>query len=144
MSFQQAVQNTAPIAECYRNGLLALGNHSLKITPSVPRSCSGSIDLDTCLQPRFPNATRWDYALGYGDYAYFVEVHPASGQVSEMLNKVTWLRQWLKGEGALLAAIHHPGKTFHWLSTNGVKIMGKYQLQLALNKVVVANHLILP
>lgn len=44
----------------------------------------------------YPNASRWDYAIGYDQKAWFVEVHPANtSNVKEMLKKVEWLESRL-------------------------------------------------
>lgn len=87
MSFQKGVQIIPGIRDCYRKGLQALGNYSNKIVPGNTRNCSGSVDLDNCLHPSKPKDPRWDYIIGYGNQAYFVEVHSASGQVSKVLQK---------------------------------------------------------
>ena len=143
MSFQKAIQNIPAISKCYQNGLQALGNHSSMIVPSDPRNCNGSVDLDQCLANTFPNEARWDYAVGYNNRCYFIEVHPASGQVSQIIAKVTWLRNWLKVEGALLLAIHNDDQSFHWIPTSGVNIPQRYKAQLAQNKIIVKSSLTL-
>jgi len=144
MTFLQAVQGIPSISECKRPGLRALGNYSAKIAPHNPQNCTGSVDLDHCLRDSFPDSARWDYTIGYNNHAYFVEVHSASGKVSDVIEKVKWLRNWLKQEGAPLAAIHEPTKSFYWIPTNGVNIKGgKYWAQLIQNKVIVNSRLIL-
>ena len=144
MSFPIAVQSIQAIARCYKPGLQALGANSNKIDPDNPRNCTGSVHLDTCLEKVYPGDSRWDYAIGYLTKAYFVEVHPASGQVSEMIAKATWLRNWLKNDGAPLAAIHHDRETLFWIPTKGVNILRKDTVRLAQEKIVVKNHLPLP
>ena len=144
MSFIKAVQSTPAISSCYKLGLQALGNYSAKIAPENPRDCTGSVFFDACLEAVYPRAARWDYAVGYGSKAYFVEVHPASGQVSEMLAKAVWLRNWLKKDGAQLSAIHHDGETLFWIPTKGVNILRKDKIRLAQEKIVVKNPLKLP
>ncbi len=140
MSFLNAVRNIPAIIPCVKVGLQAMGTNSRHVHPSDSRKCEGSVDIDTCLENSDPNACRWDYVLGYNGQAYFVEVHPASGHITEIIAKCEWLRSWLKTEGAPLAAIHGDS-VFHWLSTGGVK--GINQRKLALSKVVV-NKLKLP
>lgn len=141
MSFQSVVQSIPNISGCYRNGIKALGGYSNKINPANPRNCSGSVDLDDCLHEAQPQASRWDYIIGYGNDAYFVEVHSASGQVSKVLDKAIWLRNWLKADGQPISNIHHKDKNFHWIPTNGVNIIGKQRLLLAQNKVILVNRL---
>lgn len=144
MSFQKVVQSLPDIGNCFEKGLQALGNYSTKILPTNPRNCSGSVDLDKCLQVSQPQASRWDYIIGYNDESYFAEVHSASGQVSKVIEKTNWLRNWLKNEGEPVAKIHHKGKNFHWIPTNGVKIIGNQRALLAQNKIIIVNRLSLP
>lgn len=144
MSFQNVVQSMPSIRGCYRIGLQALGNYRNKIAPANTRNCSGSVDLDDCLSEAEPQASRWDYIIGYKNEAYFVEVHSASGQVSKVLDKANWLRNWLKNDGESLSEIHYKNKNFHWIPTNGVNIIGKQRLLLAQNKVILVNPLRLP
>ena len=143
MSFENVVQSIPNIRGCYRNGLQALGGYSNKITPADTRNCSGSVDLDHCLHEAEPQASRWDYIIGYENEAYFVEVNSDSGQVSKVLEKSNWLRNSLKTDGQAVSNIHYKDKNFHWIPTNGVKIIGKQRL-LAENKVVIASRLRLP
>jgi hypothetical protein len=136
MSFEDAVKNTPSIARCFKSGLQALGGYSSLIRPPDPRQCSGSIEIDQCTRATDQQASRWDYALGYKSRAYFVEVHPANGSVTDVVKKAEWLREWLKSEGHLLAAIHGDG-VFHWLPTGKVKIFGQYEKLLAQHKILV-------
>lgn len=140
MSFQATAKSIKQLTACYKPGLQALGGNSSKIKLFDTRRCNGSIDLDNCLKHSHPNDSRWDFIIGYNDKAYFAEVHPASGQVSEVIAKVTWLRGWLKSTGAPLAAIHADGN-FHWIPPSGVKIIGKQRQLLAQNKVVIKSQL---
>ena len=61
------------------------------------------VDADTALRSTLPNAPRWDYAVAQkvaqGEHVYWIEVHPASGgaSISEMQNKLAWLKRWLPG-----------------------------------------------
>lgn len=144
MSFQKGVQSISGIRDCYRKGLQALGNYSNKIVPRNTRNCSGSVGLDSCLHPSKPQDSRCDYIIGYGNEAYFVEVHSAFGQVSKVLQKANWLRNWLKIDGQPISLIHHKNKNFHWIPTNGVGIIGKERFLLAQNKIIVASRLTLP
>lgn len=141
MSFPHAVSSISSIASYYKSGLQALGPHSNKVIPHDSRRCDGSVDLDTGLKQAMPNEHRWDYVLGYNGKSYFMEVHPASGQATEVIRKATWLRAWLKGPGKPLLAILHDGGNFHWIPTGGVKIIGKDRLRLAQAKVVIERSL---
>jgi len=144
MSFYKIIQSIPNIKDGYKKGLQALGTYSVKVIPANARNCNGSIDLDDCLKKSEPQASRWDFVLGYEEKSYFVEVHSASGQVSKVIEKTMWLRSWLKNEGESLAKIHHEQKNFHWIPTNGVNIIGKERLRLAQEKVIIVSRLRLP
>lgn len=142
MSFKKSIKKTPSISGCYEEGLRAMGSYSTKVQATNNSLLCGSVDLDACIKKANPHSSRWDYIVGYNEKAYFVEVHPASSsEVSTVLLKVNWLRNWLKHEGAAISAIHHDGKNFHWIPTNGVDIRGKGQFLLAQNKIVVVNRL---
>ena len=65
---------------------------------------STSIDIDTAFKPSQPTAARWDYGVGQRqgerEIVHWIEVHPASGgnSISQMQNKLNWLRGWLHGK----------------------------------------------
>lgn len=118
MAFRRAVQNTPQIANCYQNGKSALGINSVKVREANPRSLSGSVELDACLLRQFPTANRWDYVVGYNNVAYFMEVHHAStSEVDTMINKLNWLKNWLRTDGTYLDAIK-ASNPYHWVFTN--------------------------
>ena len=56
MNFADAVQSTPEIAQCLKKGLQALGGDSSKIKVRAARDLKGSVDIDTCLTSRYPNA----------------------------------------------------------------------------------------
>jgi hypothetical protein len=85
------------------------------------RKLSGSADLDAALQQHEPNAHRWDFAIGYThinrtwECIYWVEIHTASqGEVNVVLEKLRWLKQWLRGDGQKLAPFE---RDFIWVSS---------------------------
>lgn len=65
MNFIEVIRNVPEISDCLKNGLQALGNNSIKIEVSSTRDLGGSVDIDTCLKKRYPNAPRWDYVFSY-------------------------------------------------------------------------------
>lgn len=136
MSFDEAVKQIPSVKGCFKNGLQAMGGDSALIRMGDTRKFDGSVAIDTCLEKIMAQDSRWDYAIGYNGKAYFVEVHPASGQVSDVIAKCAWMRMWLKADGAPLAAIHGDG-VFHWISTGKVKIIGKEKARLAKNKIII-------
>lgn len=118
--FQKAVETTPGLgADAFRSGLRALtATDRSRIACADTHKLVASVDIDSSLQSRFPNASRWDYAICYQrktEVVYWVEVHPASpGDVAELLHKFAWLTKWLESEGKSLNAIP---KLFVWIAT---------------------------
>ena len=123
LAFEKAVKATPGISHCYQPGLRALGSHSSKIQPADTRCCEGSVDLDACLQTRYPDDNRWDYVLSYKKKAYFVEVHPAqTSEVETVLKKLSWLKNWI----ATHAPLVHKQKAanpYYWIASGKVNIL---------------------
>lgn len=118
MSFVKAVQNTPEIAACFRRGLQALGSNSRQINVREPRALDGSVNIDVCLEERYPNAPRWDYVFGCKERVYYVEVHKAGsvGEVKNVIEKFKWLKQWQKNSAPNLEDLEHRS-TYHWVSS---------------------------
>lgn len=96
-SFKDAVENTPDISGGYRPGIQALGADSDKVSLANNRLASGSVDIDAQTKDLYHDDNRWDYAIGYNDKVYFVEVHPAqTSEVDCVLRKLAWLKQWLR------------------------------------------------
>ena len=120
MNFADAVQGTPELAECLGAGLQALGANRYKIRVDVTRDLTGSIDIDACLTRRYPNAPRWDYAFGYKDRVYYVEVHQGrTGEMQKVIAKLDWLRQWRARSATNLEDLKHRS-TYHWISTGRI------------------------
>ena len=133
MSFKRAVQaEPPPVNGAYRPGKQALENrHRNLVTCEDTRRLTGSIDLDSALarQPRYASAARWDYGLGYRppaarrEQAVWIEVHSATtGEVSAVLRKLQWLRDWLNdGAGRLKRMTDRADSDirFVWIASNG-------------------------
>ena len=120
MNFAEAVQGTPELAECLRAGLQALGSNRRKISVDSTRNLTGSVDIDACLTRRYPNAPRWDYAFGYKDRVYYVEVHQErTGEMQKVIAKLDWLRQWRARSATNLEDLKHRG-TYHWISTGRI------------------------
>ncbi len=113
MTFRKAVGNTPHLEGKWIAGLGALrAEDKPNIVPSDPRRLRGSVDIDTALRKlqKYSQANRWDFAIGFqhsnrrNEFVYWVEVHTGSdSQISVVLRKLEWLRQWLGGEGVPLA-----------------------------------------
>jgi hypothetical protein len=80
------------------------------------------VDIDAALRDEFPNAARWDYAIGIkahtDDFVAWLEVHPASSRhVNEVIEKLLWLKDWLQTSAAELDALP---RRFHWVASGAV------------------------
>lgn len=140
-AFKKAVDSTIEIKNHYCSGLQAIkGNERKMIVPKDPKKISGSVDIDNALTKLDPHGARWDYAIGYEDKAYFVEVHPANtSNIQEMINKVDWLKKWLKEKAASLNAIGD--KTFYLVPSGKVAILknSPQHRKLSQNKLRIAT-----
>lgn len=124
MSFRNAVASTTAIRDRFRDGLGAVRNVDRdRLRCSSPRRLRGSVNLDEALRLSFPNAPRWDYAIGISqhsrsDHAVWLEVHPAASlHVGEVLNKLRWLKSWLANDAPELQRL--PAH-FCWVATGTV------------------------
>jgi len=92
---------------------------------------AGGIDLDSVLRQHRPNDNRWDYGLGYkpangSEQAVWVEVHSVkTSEVSKVLNKLQWLKNWLNENAAQLRQLSDRGDRdirYVWIASSGVNI----------------------
>ena len=122
MTFKRAVERTPHLENALKPGLQALrAQDRPHVAPQDPRLLQGSVDVDSALRRRQPNANRWDFAIGYrhanrqADFIYWVEVHTAADkQVRVVLKKLNWLRNWLRNDGNLLDQFD---REFVWVSS---------------------------
>jgi hypothetical protein len=122
VTFRKAVEQTPNLDGAWRPGLQALrAEDKPHVKPQDPRRLRGSADIDTALQPKEPNANRWDFAIGYqhkthqGEFIYWVETHTGSDdQIRVVLRKLEWLKAWLRQDGQRLARF---ARDFVWVSS---------------------------
>jgi hypothetical protein len=122
VTVQDAATQTPHLTEAWKPGLEALRTRDRPhVEAQDTRSLSGSADLDSALQEQEPTAHRWDFAIGYVhtnrtlECIYWVEIHTATDrEVNVVLNKLRWLKQWLKGDGKKLAQFE---RDFVWVSS---------------------------
>ena len=124
-AFKDAVEGTREISTGYNEGLQAIkksdrGRYSAKNNGLL----EGSVDLDGCTKDLYPQASRWDYVIGYNGKIHFSEVHPAStGNVADIKAKVQWLEQWLNDKAPLLKTLPMTTPKYSWVCTDaGVHI----------------------
>ncbi len=121
MSFKKAIENTPLLKNAFEKGLKALGSNSSKVKPLDPSKCEGSVDIDTAVKSIYPNASRWDYAVGYNGKTYFIEVHTAkTDEVKSVLKKLQWLKDFLINDAPEL---NKEPKSFHWIASNANHIL---------------------
>jgi hypothetical protein len=122
MTFPDAVRGTVALRDGYREGLQALRRTDQRhVDVENARHVSGSVDVDATLHGVFPNAPRWDYAIGYRsshrgkEIVYWVEIHPANdGSVKKVLAKLDWLKKWMPENAPKLNAMP---RRFVWVSS---------------------------
>ena len=139
--FQIAVLATSDISLGYSKGLQAMKGNSSMLKVSDNRSLQGSVDIDACTKALYPNASRWDYAVGYKDRAYLVEVHPANtSNVVEMINKAKWLEGWLKDKAVEIAKIRM--NNLYWIPSGKVALLktSPQYRRLALHRLVLTSN----
>jgi hypothetical protein len=130
MTFEDAVgAAVAPIFDAFHAGKQALkGEHRDLVKCRNARRFTGSIDLEAALMSSPPREqiNPWDYGLGFRENdgreaAIWIEVHPAStSEVTTILKKLEWLRNWLRNEAPELHAMSRRSSgesCFLWLAT---------------------------
>lgn len=126
MTFAQAVHATPSLTSAMLPGLQALSKAARsKIDCSDTTVLVGSVDVDTTLQPDYPTAPRWDYAVGVGDgkkdRIHWIEVHPANTKnVDEVIAKLRWLKDWLPTHAL---ALHQLRGDFIWIASGEMRIL---------------------
>jgi hypothetical protein len=123
ITFRKAVEGTPDVATGYKAGLIALGAYSAKVSVSNTKLLQGSIDIDMLTTARYPNDNRWDYAFAYNGEVFFIEVHSAnSSQVSIVLKKLQWLKDWLHHKAPEINKIKAKDAPFYWIQSKGFAI----------------------
>lgn len=122
LTFKQAVEKTKLLEKAYCVGLQALrAEDKSHIEAEDTRKLKGSVDVDKANLTTDPYGNRWDFGIAYQhtnekeEVVYWVETHTASdSQVSVVIRKATWLQNWFKGNGKLLAKFK---KDILWVSS---------------------------
>jgi hypothetical protein len=122
MTFSEAVTKTPSIRNHLKPGPKALKGRDRGRISCESRLLRGSVDVDAALRDAFPNAARWDYAIGIKrnahDSVVWLEVHPASSRhIDDVLNKLRWLKQWL---GTSAKELDRLPRRFCWVTTSTV------------------------
>lgn len=160
MSFKDAVREApSPVEKAYQAGKQALKKeHRKLVNCAETRRITGSIDLDSTLTkvPEYASKPRWDYGLGYKsttglEQAIWIEVHSATTrEVSAVLRKLRWLRDWLEENADRLNRLTRLANSdirFVWIASGSVKITPNSRQSKLLSKSGISpirRHLNLP
>ncbi len=133
--FKVAVEGTSDIESGYCIGLRAMGTYSTKVQVVNTKQLTGSVDIDGMVKDRYPEDARWDYVIGYRQYAYFVEVHSAeTSEVKTVLAKLKWLKNWLSTQAPGLVQIQSPVDPFVWIPSGRIGILPHSPQAMRLNQ----------
>ena len=124
-AFRKAIIATPEICCAYCNGLQALRRaDAVKIKPGDKYKVDGSVDIDSAVKVLYPEANRWDYAIGYDAKVCFVEVHPAyTKEIDTMVKKFHWLKEWLKEMAPQLESIPKMTPAYVWIQSGKSAIL---------------------
>lgn len=137
MSFKECVEKASnPLRGAFREGKQALKReHRRLVECTNTRNIVGSVDVDSSVgvAEEHQHSKTWDYGVGYKDRgrqnrerAIWVEVHPAhTKNVSEVVEKLAWLKRFLRSEASALNEITYESKgikPFVWIATGPVAI----------------------
>jgi hypothetical protein len=123
--FTKAITNTSPLNNCLKPELFALKNNANKIKIETKCKCTGSVDIDNCLQESLPNDSRWDYIFGIyfergKETFYYVEIHRGEiDQVDKVINKFNWLLAWIYKHSPESLALYLDESEYYWITTGG-------------------------
>lgn len=123
--FKEAVESTEDVKSGYCHGL-----HALKKADRSKVSCSdtnkfdGSLDIDTNVKTLYPHSDRWDYAISYSGKVCYCEVHPAeTSEVTKMIAKLAWLKQWLKVKAPNLNSLPASSPKYVWVPSGRSNVL---------------------
>ena len=143
---QEAVKGIGGLDKHFEKGLGAVkGEYRNRITAEEPRFFNGSLDIDKAKSKAEPTANRWDYAIEYNGEVFFVEIHPGSTRdVSIILKKLEWLKQWLKNEAKAIDMLKTKRATpYFWIHTGACRILKQSSKgkQLAQRGIIITHDL---
>ncbi|RRD80799.1 hypothetical protein EII14_00365 [Alloprevotella sp. OH1205_COT-284] len=119
-----AADQIEEVRGCCKDGLQAIPSADrAKFKPINMRLLKASLDIDKSVKDRYPEASRWDYAVEYAGKVYFVEVHGATeGEVQKVIEKGRWLKEWLRERAEKISDIKADAP-FFWVPTSGNQIL---------------------
>lgn len=136
-----AVEQTEDVKGNFKVGFGAIKNNERqKFVVPDPRLIGGSLDIDSSTKAKYPDASRWDYAVEYNNETFFIEIHPGStSEIPTVIAKLDWLKQWLKEKAPEIDALKSKEKRpYQWVFTNNFAILpnSRYARQLSLLGII--------
>lgn len=145
--FKEAVKSTEEVKNGYCQGLQALKKSDrTKISCNDTIKLDGSLDIDTNVKAHYPHSERWDYAVSYFGKICYCEVHPAeTSEVTKMIGKLSWLKQWLKDKAPDIKALPAYSPKYVWLSSGRVNVLptSREAKRVSSSGIVLTSHLTL-
>ncbi len=144
-AFQEAIENTEEVKNGFRIGKQAIKKADrIKVDAASNDKIQGSLDIDSQVRALYPNDPRWDYALSYDDKIYFFEVHPAeTSEVEKVVNKVKWLKCWLKTKAIEINKLPKAEQPYTWVQSGRYAILptAREKMKLSASGIATANKL---
>ena len=144
-AFQVAIENTEDVKNGFCVGKQAIKSiDRSKVVAANNTKLQGSLDIDSQVKALYPNESRWDYALSYDDKIYFFEVHPAeTSEVERVINKVKWLRCWLKTHAQEINKLPKAEFPYTWVQSGRYAILptAREKMKLSVSGITTANIL---
>lgn len=145
--FKEAVESTEDVKDGYCQGLQALKKvDRSKVSCSDTKKIDGSLDIDTNVKSLYPNSDRWDYAISYSGKVCYCEVHPAeTSEVTKMVGKLAWLKQWLKDKAPYLNALPSYSPKYVWVASGRSNVLptSREAKRISSSGIALKSHLTL-
>ena len=143
-AFQEAIENTEEVKNGFCVGKQAIKSIDRSKVVATNNKVQGSLDIDSQVRALYPNEPRWDYALSYDDKIYFFEVHPAeTSEVDKVVNKVKWLKCWLKTQAPKINKLPKAEHPYTWVQSGRYAILptAREKMKLSVSGITTANKL---
>ena len=146
-AFQEAIENTEEVKNGFCVGKQAIKSiDRSKVVATNNNKVQGSLDIDSQVKALYPNEPRWDYALSYDDKIFYFEVHPAeTSEVDKVINKVKWLKCWLKSQAPKINKLPKAEHPYTWVQSGRYAILptAREKMKLSVSGITTANKLCL-
>lgn len=144
-AFQEAIENTEEVKNGFCVGKQAIKSiDRSKVVETNNNKVQGSLDIDTQVKALYPSDPRWDYALSYDDKIYYFEVHSAeTSEIDKVINKVKWLKRWLKTQAPRINNLPKAEHPYIWVQSGRFAILptAREKMKLSLSGITTANRL---